>query len=114
MASSRGFHPASPRVVRFFDDNEVCLARVLDEGRDAGTLRFTGSAREIARTIVSGLEGAMLVARALRGYRAVPDDRRPADRPAGGGDDDRAGGLGLAPGDGGQDRDGVTFIHLGL
>jgi TetR/AcrR family transcriptional repressor of nem operon len=51
------------RVVRFFDDNEVWLGHVLEEGRTAGTLRFTGSEREVARTIVSGLEGAMLVAR---------------------------------------------------
>lgn len=56
-------HPMRRSVVRFFDDNEVWLAAVLDEGRQAGTLRFTGSAREVARTIVSGLEGAMLVAR---------------------------------------------------
>ena len=55
--------PMRRSVVRFFDDNEVWLAHVLDEGREAGTLRFTGSAREVARTIVSGLEGAMLVAR---------------------------------------------------
>src|SRR6185436_12952106 len=55
--------PMRRSVVRFFDDNEVWLAHVLEEGRAAGTLRFTGSAREVARTIVSGLEGAMLVAR---------------------------------------------------
>ncbi|MDP9184145.1 MAG: TetR/AcrR family transcriptional regulator [Actinomycetota bacterium] len=55
--------PMRERVVRFFDDNEVWLAHVLDEGRTAGTLHFTGSQREVARTIVGGLEGAMLVAR---------------------------------------------------
>jgi TetR/AcrR family transcriptional repressor of nem operon len=55
--------PMRRSVVRFFDDNEAWLAHVLEEGREAGTLRFTGSAREVARTIVSGLEGAMLVAR---------------------------------------------------
>ena len=31
-----------------------------------GTLRFAGSAREVARMIVSSLEGAMLVARPFR------------------------------------------------
>jgi TetR/AcrR family transcriptional regulator, transcriptional repressor for nem operon len=56
-------HPMRERVVRFFDDNEIWLAHVLDEGRNAGTLHFQGSARTIARTLVGGLEGAMLVAR---------------------------------------------------
>jgi TetR/AcrR family transcriptional repressor of nem operon len=55
--------PMRERVVRFFDDNEVWLAHVLDDGRKAGTLHFQGSARGVARTLVGGLEGAMLVAR---------------------------------------------------
>jgi TetR/AcrR family transcriptional repressor of nem operon len=55
--------PMRDRVVRFFDDNEVWLARVLEQGRAKGSLRFQGSARSVARTIVGGLEGAMLVAR---------------------------------------------------
>ena len=55
--------PMRARVVRFFDDNEVWLTHVLDEGRRAGALRFDGSERDVARTIVGGLEGAMLVAR---------------------------------------------------
>lgn len=50
-------------VVRFFEDNEAWLERVLEQGRAEGTLRFAGPAREVARMIVSGLEGAMLVAR---------------------------------------------------
>ncbi len=50
-------------VVRFFDANEAWLERVLQHGRRDGTLHFRGSAREAARLIVSGLEGAMLVAR---------------------------------------------------
>jgi TetR/AcrR family transcriptional repressor of nem operon len=58
--------PMRERVVRFFDDNEVWLARVLEEGRTAGTIRFTGSARAIARTLIGGLEGAMLVSRPYR------------------------------------------------
>jgi TetR/AcrR family transcriptional repressor of nem operon len=48
-------------VQRFFDDNEAWLERVLEEGRVARTLRFSGSARDAARMIVGGLEGAMLV-----------------------------------------------------
>jgi TetR/AcrR family transcriptional regulator, transcriptional repressor for nem operon len=55
--------PMRERVVRFFDDNEVWLSHVLDEGRRGGTLHFQGSARSVARTIVGGLEGVMLVAR---------------------------------------------------
>jgi TetR/AcrR family transcriptional repressor of nem operon len=55
--------PIRDAVLRFFDDNEAWLARVLEEGRHAGSLHFTGSASDTARTIITGLEGAMLVAR---------------------------------------------------
>jgi len=55
--------PMRDAVIRFFETNETWLAKVLEEGRSAGTLRFTGSARKVAQAIVSGLEGAMLVAR---------------------------------------------------
>jgi TetR/AcrR family transcriptional repressor of nem operon len=50
-------------VLRFFDENERWLAGVLRRGRASGALRLSGSPREVARTIVSALEGAMLVAR---------------------------------------------------
>ncbi len=46
-----------------FDDLENWLSRVLLEGRKAGVLRFTESARKEARLVLSTLEGAMLVAR---------------------------------------------------
>lgn len=55
--------PMREAVIRFFDANEAWLEKVLSEGRREGTLTFAGSAREAARLIVSGLEGAMLVAR---------------------------------------------------
>jgi TetR/AcrR family transcriptional regulator, transcriptional repressor for nem operon len=55
--------PMQDAVVRFFDENESWLNGVLQRGRDEGTLQFTGKASEVARLIVSGLEGAMLVAR---------------------------------------------------
>ena len=55
--------PMRTRVVRFFDDNETWLARVLEDGRAAGALRFKGKATAVARTLVGGLEGAMLVSR---------------------------------------------------
>lgn len=57
--------PASMRdaVVAFFDRNEAWLATVLERGRREGTVRFDGTPREEARSILAGLEGAMLVAR---------------------------------------------------
>jgi TetR/AcrR family transcriptional repressor of nem operon len=56
--------PMREPLTRFFDDNETWLAGVLDRGRADGTISFEGSAVDTARLILSGLEGAMLVARA--------------------------------------------------
>ena len=54
-------------IVRgLFSPAEVWLTSVLTRGRDDGTLRFAGSPGETAQMIVSGLEGAMLVARCRR------------------------------------------------
>ena len=50
-------------VIRFFGDNEAWVQRVIEQGLKEGTLRCEGSTGEAARAIVSGLEGAMLVAR---------------------------------------------------
>jgi len=47
----------------FFTDNQEWLAKVLTEGQETGKARFDGNAEAEARLIVSGLEGAMLVAR---------------------------------------------------
>jgi TetR/AcrR family transcriptional regulator, transcriptional repressor for nem operon len=55
--------PMRDAVIGFFDENEIWLEKVLVQGRGEGTLEFTGSPREAARLIVSGLEGAMLIAR---------------------------------------------------
>ena len=55
--------PMAAAVVRFFDDQEAWLARVLEQGRAEGTLTFAGHASGAAQTIVGGLEGGMLVAR---------------------------------------------------
>lgn len=55
--------PMRDAVIRFFDDNEAWLAEVLEDGRRSGSMQFGGSAREAARTIVSALEGALLIAR---------------------------------------------------
>lgn len=50
-------------VIEFFSRNQAWLSRVLNEGTAKGTIRFHGSAKEAARTIVGALEGAMLLAR---------------------------------------------------
>jgi TetR/AcrR family transcriptional regulator, transcriptional repressor for nem operon len=55
--------PMRDAVISFFDQNESWLEAVLGQGRDEGSLQFTGSAQDAARMIVSGLEGAMLIAR---------------------------------------------------
>jgi TetR/AcrR family transcriptional repressor of nem operon len=55
--------PIRAAVVSFLDDNEAWLRGVLEAGREQGSLRLDGSATDAARGIVSGLEGAMLVAR---------------------------------------------------
>jgi TetR/AcrR family transcriptional regulator, transcriptional repressor for nem operon len=52
-------------VADFFEKNETWLASVLRQGRDDGTLRFAGTPLDEARSIVSSLEGAMLVARSF-------------------------------------------------
>ena len=65
--------PMRERVVRFFDDNEVWLSRVLEDGRKAGTITFHGPARSVARTLIGGLEGAMLVARPYHDLKRFRD-----------------------------------------
>jgi TetR/AcrR family transcriptional regulator, transcriptional repressor for nem operon len=55
--------PMRSAVIRFFDDNQRWLADVLTHGQADKTLAFKGSADEVAQSILSTLEGAMLVAR---------------------------------------------------
>jgi TetR/AcrR family transcriptional repressor of nem operon len=55
--------PIRDAVIRFFDDNEAWLADVLAQGRSDETLSFAGRPSDAAQTILSGLEGAMLVTR---------------------------------------------------
>jgi TetR/AcrR family transcriptional repressor of nem operon len=50
-------------VVGFFDDNQRWLVKVLEQGQADRSLAFSGSADDVAQTIISTLEGAMLVAR---------------------------------------------------
>jgi TetR/AcrR family transcriptional repressor of nem operon len=56
--------PMREAIIRFFDLNEAWLQRILAQGRREGTLSFSGTPRDAARSIIDGLEGAMLVARA--------------------------------------------------
>lgn len=55
--------PMRDAVIGFFDANETWLEAALQEGRQDGSLQFTGDPRDAARMIISGLEGAMLIAR---------------------------------------------------
>jgi TetR/AcrR family transcriptional regulator, transcriptional repressor for nem operon len=55
--------PMRDAVIRFFDDNEAWLSRLLEQGRAEGSLHYTGSARDAAQAIINALEGALLVAR---------------------------------------------------
>ena len=68
--------PMRSAVIRFFDDNQRWLADVLRQGQADKTLTFTGSADETAQSILSTLEGAMLVARPygdLAKFRSTAD-----------------------------------------
>jgi TetR/AcrR family transcriptional repressor of nem operon len=50
-------------VIRFFDENQRWLAKVLRDGKASGTLTYRGRPEDVAQGILSTLEGAMLVAR---------------------------------------------------
>jgi TetR/AcrR family transcriptional repressor of nem operon len=55
--------PMRSAVIRFFDENQTWLVHVLTEGEDDKTLAFSASKDDVAQSILSTLEGAMLVAR---------------------------------------------------
>jgi TetR/AcrR family transcriptional repressor of nem operon len=55
--------PMRERIIGFFDDNEAWLTAVLEHGQADGALAVSGSASDAAQAIVSGLEGALLIAR---------------------------------------------------
>jgi TetR/AcrR family transcriptional regulator, transcriptional repressor for nem operon len=87
--------PMQDTVVRFFAENEAWLTRVLEQGQAEGNLQVEGPPSEVARMIISGLEGAMLVARPLddvAGFQAVAHHllaslRRTSPTPSGSGDE---------------------------
>jgi TetR/AcrR family transcriptional regulator, transcriptional repressor for nem operon len=69
--------PMREAVITFFDENESWLEEVLRRGQEDGSLHFSGGARDAARMIISGLEGAMLIARSygdLARFRAAADN----------------------------------------
>ncbi len=53
-------------VESFFRDNEKWLAKVLEEGRVKGTLNFEGEAAVQAQFLLSSVQGALLVSRAVK------------------------------------------------
>ena len=55
--------PMRAAVIAFIDANEAWVEKVLADGRRTGTIAVAGTPADAARLIVSGLEGAMLVAR---------------------------------------------------
>jgi TetR/AcrR family transcriptional regulator, transcriptional repressor for nem operon len=55
--------PMRVAVIRFFDENQTWLVHVLTEGEDDKTLAYSGSKDDVAQSILSTLEGAMLVTR---------------------------------------------------
>jgi TetR/AcrR family transcriptional repressor of nem operon len=55
--------PMRTAVVDFFDSNQAWLTRVLARGLAEGALSFRGSEVDAAQGLISGLEGAMLLAR---------------------------------------------------
>ncbi len=63
-------------VIRFFDENELWLERVLIEGREEGSLSFDGEPRAFAQSILSALEGAMLIARPYDDLERFQSDAR--------------------------------------
>ena len=68
--------PMRDAVIRFFDNNEAWLKGVLAQGRRSGTLSFREPPGQAAQMILSGLEGAMLVARPygdLKRFKAGAD-----------------------------------------
>jgi TetR/AcrR family transcriptional repressor of nem operon len=72
-------------VLLFFEENEAWLAEVLEQGRVTGTLEFNGSPLDEGRSIMSCLEGAMLVSRSfgeIDRFQQVVDHLLTSLRPA--------------------------------
>ena len=55
--------PMREDMRHFFDVNESWLTGVLQEGKRARSLQFSGPAAQVAQTLLGSLEGAMMIAR---------------------------------------------------
>ncbi|HEX4781250.1 MAG TPA: TetR/AcrR family transcriptional regulator [Usitatibacter sp.] len=55
--------PMREELRHYFDANEAWLQKVLEDGRKAKSLKFTGPAAEAAQTLLGALEGGMMIAR---------------------------------------------------
>jgi TetR/AcrR family transcriptional repressor of nem operon len=58
-------------VRRFYNTAQSWLSALLERGRVAGAFAFAGSGEEVARTIMSTLEGALIIGRALEEPKQV-------------------------------------------
>jgi TetR/AcrR family transcriptional repressor of nem operon len=65
LAAEYGTLPKTMReeMRHFFDANERWLVGVLQEGRKAKVLKFSGTPAEAAQTLIGALEGALMIAR---------------------------------------------------
>jgi TetR/AcrR family transcriptional repressor of nem operon len=65
LAAEFGTLPEAMRdeMRHYFDMNEGWLVDVLKQGKREKKLKFTGAPAEVARALVGGLEGAMMMAR---------------------------------------------------
>ena len=70
--------PMQEQIRRFFERNEIWLAALIEQGRKAKVLRSGAPARDLARMIVSALEGAMLLARSYEDPARCSSSVRPA------------------------------------
>ena len=79
LAAEYSTLPAEMRaqVRRFFEKNEAWLAALVERGRKDKSLRAGGPARDVARMIVSALEGAMLLARSCEDPSRLASSMRP-------------------------------------
>lgn len=55
--------PMRDDMRHFFDENERWLTAVLQQGKREGSLKFSGSAADVAQSLIGSLEGAMMIAR---------------------------------------------------
>jgi TetR/AcrR family transcriptional regulator, transcriptional repressor for nem operon len=59
-------------LTQFFEEHEVFIAKLLDRGRRDGAFHFEGTAKAMARMMLSAVEGALLIKR-IKGDRSYFD-----------------------------------------